>query len=197
MDIGPNHFTYAILPHDEGWNQHTQNEAARLNQPLMAFTAPAHPGTLGRTVSLAAVSTDSVSIKALKRAEDSDELIVRLYEWTGNELHDVRVTFPAPIEHAREVNALEEEVGDAAFHDSTLTFSMSRYQPRTFAVRLKSPALQPDTTALWGTPVELAYNIDGGGSTTMVFHNKKINSLTNPKVRDLSDILYFVSIYSE
>lgn len=31
----------------------------------------------------------------------------------------------------------------------------------------------------------------------MVFHNKKINSLTNPKVRDLSDILYFVSIYSE
>ena len=160
MDMGPNQFTYAILPHDGGWNQLTQTEAARLNQPLMAFTAPAHPGTLGRTVSLAAVSTDSVSIKALKRAEDSDELIVRLYEWTGSELHDVRVTFPAPIEHAREVNALEEEVGSAAFHDSTLTFSMSRYQPRTFAVRLKSPALQPDTTALRGTPMNLPYNID-------------------------------------
>lgn len=160
MDLGPNHFTYAILPHDGGWNQHTQNEAARLNQPLLAFTTTAHAGSMGRTVSMASVSTDSVSIKALKRAEDSDELIVRLYEWTGSELPDVRITFPAPIEHAREVNALEQEVGSATFHDSTLTFSMGRYQPRTFAIKLQKPALQPDTTALRGTPVNLPYNID-------------------------------------
>lgn len=160
MDLGPNHFTYAILPHDGGWNQHTQNEAARLNQPLLAFTTTAHAGSMGRTVSMASVSTDSVSIKALKRAEDSDELIVRLYEWTGSEQPDVRITFPAPIEHAREVNALEQEVGSATFHDSTLTFSMGRYQPRTFAIKLQKPALQPDTTALRGTPVNLPYNID-------------------------------------
>lgn len=160
MDLGPNHFTYSILPHDGGWSQVTQTEAARLNQPLLAFAAPAHAGALGRSVSLARLNTDSVSIKALKRAEDSDELIVRLYEWTGNDQSDVRLTFPAPIESAREVNALEEEVAPATFHDSTLTLSMGHYQPRTFAVRLQSPSLQPDTTALWGTPVSLAYNID-------------------------------------
>lgn len=56
--------------------------------------------------------------------------------------------------------------------------------------------LQEVEGKLDGYEIKLAYNIDGG-STTMVFHNKKINSLTNPKVRDLSDILYFVSIYSE
>ena len=39
-----------------------------------------------------------------------------------------------------------------------------------------------------------AYNLDGGGSSTMVFHGKKINS--NPKVnRSLVDILYFASAY--
>lgn len=39
-----------------------------------------------------------------------------------------------------------------------------------------------------------AYNLDGGGSSTMVFHDKKINS--NPKVnRSLVDILYFASAY--
>ena len=160
MDLGPNQFTYSILPHDGGWNQHTQCEAARLNQPLLAFTAPAHPGTLGRTVSLARLSTDSVSIKALKRAEDSDELIVRLYEWTGTDQPGVRVTFPAPIESAREVDALEQEVGPATFSDSTLTLAIGHYQPRTFAVRLKSPSLQPDTAALGGTPVSLPYNVD-------------------------------------
>ena len=57
--------------------------------------------------------------------------------------------------------------------------------------------LQEVEGKLEGYEIKLAYNIDGGGSTTMVFHNKKINSLTNPKVRDLSDILYFASIYSE
>ena len=78
MDMGPNHFTYSILPHDGKWNEQTQIEAAKLNQPLVAFTAPAHQGSLGREVSMARLSTDSVSIKALKKAEDTDELIVRL-----------------------------------------------------------------------------------------------------------------------
>lgn len=41
-----------------------------------------------------------------------------------------------------------------------------------------------------------AYNMDGGGSTTMVFHNEKINSPTNPKIRSLSDIIYFVSAWN-
>lgn len=60
-----------------------------------------------------------------------------------------------------------------------------------------SECLQEIEGKLEGYEIKLAYNIDGGGSTTMVFHHQKINSLTNPKVRDLSDILYFVSIYSE
>lgn len=41
-----------------------------------------------------------------------------------------------------------------------------------------------------------AYNMDGGGSATMVFHNEKINSPTNPKIRSLSDIIYFVSAWN-
>ena len=161
MDMGPNHFTYSILPHDGKWNEQTQIEAAKLNQPLVAFTAPAHQGNLGREVSMARLSTDSVSIKALKKAEDTDELIVRLYEWTGNDLQDVRITFPAPIESAREVNALEQETGPATFSDSTLTLSIGHYQPRSFAVKLKRRETQESTSAsMKGTPVELTYNTD-------------------------------------
>lgn len=160
MDMGPNQFTFSIYPHDGGWNQQTQTEAARLNQPLLAFAVPAHDGPLGHTLSLASLSTDSVSIKLFKKAEDSDELIVRLYEWTGHDLHDVHINFPAHIESAREVNALEEAIGAAKFSDSTLTFDIGHYQPRTFAIRLKSPNLHPDTIALTGTPIRLAYNID-------------------------------------
>ncbi|MBQ7454933.1 MAG: phosphodiester glycosidase family protein [Clostridia bacterium] len=49
--------------------------------------------------------------------------------------------------------------------------------------------------------VQIAYNLDGGSSSTMVFKApgenalKKINAPTNPKVRYLCDIIYFASAW--
>lgn len=45
--------------------------------------------------------------------------------------------------------------------------------------------------------IQVAYNIDGGGSSTMVFADEKINSLTNPKIRSLCDLVYFASAWQE
>ena len=51
--------------------------------------------------------------------------------------------------------------------------------------------------------IKVAYNLDGGSSCTMVFKDpakhalKKVNAPTNPKVRYLSDILYFASAYQQ
>ena len=55
----------------------------RLNQPLIAFESPRHPGTLGRSFSLLRVSNSRVRVLALKKAEASDEIIVRLVEMSG------------------------------------------------------------------------------------------------------------------
>jgi len=38
-----------------------------------------------------------------------------------------------------------------------------------------------------------AYNLDGGSSSTVVLNNKKINSLSTNKMRQLSDIIYFAT----
>ncbi len=45
--------------------------------------------------------------------------------------------------------------------------------------------------------VENAYNLDGGNSTAIIFHNQKINAVQNPRHRKLSDIIYFASAYQE
>ncbi len=45
--------------------------------------------------------------------------------------------------------------------------------------------------------IKVAYNLDGGSSSTMVFKEKKVNAPTNPKVRELCDILYFASAWQE
>ena len=41
--------------------------------------------------------------------------------------------------------------------------------------------------------VENAYNLDGGSSATLVFHNKKFNSPQNPKIRSITDLICFAS----
>ena len=40
---------------------------------------------------------------------------------------------------------------------------------------------------------DIAYNLDGGSSNTLVFQGEKINSPQNPKIRYIFDILYFAS----
>jgi len=45
--------------------------------------------------------------------------------------------------------------------------------------------------------IQVAYNLDGGSSSTMVFKEKKVNAPTNPKVRYLCDIIYFASAWQE
>ena len=176
MDLGPNRFTYALLPHEGGWSEQTQMQAGQLNQPLVAFVAPKHPGTLqGRRVSFASLNTDKVAIKVLKKAEDTDELIVRVYEWAGEDQQDVRLSFPVPILSAREVNGIEEPLGEAKIEDGALVFSIGHYQPKTFAVRLQ-PSLSSSGTEMvngkWSM-VNVNYNLD-----LMSYDNARGNATT-------------------
>lgn len=48
-----------------------------------------------------------------------------------------------------------------------------------------------------GYGVENAYNLDGGDSTMMIFKNEKINDVENPNTRNISDIIYFASAYTQ
>lgn len=45
--------------------------------------------------------------------------------------------------------------------------------------------------------INVAYNMDGGYSTTMVLNGEKINSPDNGVCRDISDIVYFASAWTE
>ena len=51
--------------------------------------------------------------------------------------------------------------------------------------------LQEMTDYLLPLGCQIAYNLDGGSSSTLVLNNKKINSLSTRKNRPVSDIIYF------
>lgn len=170
QDLGVNLFTYSLFPHQGKWSELTQKAASQLNQPLVAVAAPKHEGTLGKEIEFLSVSTDQVAVKAVKKAEESNELIVRVYEWAGQQHDKVTLTFPTRVLSAREVNGLEEPVGSATTSNKTLTFSISKYQPKTFAVTLA--AAKTPTDKQTDDAVSLPYNVD-----MMSYDSKKNDAL--------------------
>jgi alpha-mannosidase len=158
QDIGHHEFLYGIAGHAADWRKsQTDWQAQRLNDPLIAFEAPRHTGALGREFSLLKVSNPRIRVLALKKAEQGDEIIVRLVELDGKPQPDVRVSFDTAITAAREVNGQEQSVGTATVNGGALVTSFSAYQPRTFAVKLA--AAPTKVAAVHSVPVMLHYDL--------------------------------------
>jgi len=107
-------------------------------------------------------------VLALKKAEDSDELIVRMVELDGRGAPDVRVSFPAPVIAAREVNAQELPLADARtvsepkISKGQLVTSLGRFQPRTFALKLAAPSVK--SVLPKSQPIALHYDLAGASN---------------------------------
>src|SRR5882724_7599170 len=158
QDLGHHEIVFGIAGHAAGWRQsHTDWQAYRLNQPLIAFQSPRHPGPYGKSFSLVKVNNDRVRVLALKKAEAGDEVILRLVEMDDTRADNVRIAFSAPISAAREVNGQEQPVGPAAVRNGELVASFANYQPRTFALKL-APA-RSRIASLQSLPVPLDYDL--------------------------------------
>lgn len=160
QDLGLNVFTYSFYRHLNDWDENTVWQASKLNQPLYAYEVPKHDGVLGKSLGFATLSSDKVGIKALKKAEASDEMIVRVYELVGENHGNVEIAFPADIVSAKEVNGLEERVGDVAFSGKKLSFAIGKYQPKSFAVKLADYSNDNKLQEPSSNKIELTYNID-------------------------------------
>jgi alpha-mannosidase len=157
QDWGHHEFVYGLAGHAGDWRQEqTDWQALRLNQPLIAFESAKHQGALGKKFSLLNVSNSRVRVMAVKKAEESDEVIVRLVETDGKPAQNVRVAFAAAVAAAREVNGAEESVGKATVAKGDLVADFGTYQPRTFAVKLG--AAPAKVAAADSRPVTLPYD---------------------------------------
>jgi alpha-mannosidase len=170
QDIGHHEFTYGVAGHSNGWRDaQTDWQGQRLNAPLLAFAATKHAGTLGKSFSLLKISNPRIRVLGMKKAEESDEVVLRLVELDGKPQTDVRVAFASPITAAREINGQEQPVGDARAEGGELITSFGAYQPRTFALKLGSAPASASTVR--SAPVSLSYDLaaatnDGGADKT-------------------------------
>ena len=162
QDWGRHEILYGLAGHVGDWNSwtagcdRTDNHALRIEQPLIAFQTVARAGDGPRSLSLLNVDNANVRVLAVKKAEDSGEIVVRLVETSGEPQKEVHVHFATALAAAREVNGQEQAIGDARLVDGDLVSDFAGYRLRTFAVKLGAPPLSVTKTE--SQPVTLPYD---------------------------------------
>jgi len=83
-ELGRHVFRLALVPHVGEWSVSQATRAGyELNLPCSAVGTTAQDGTLPASTGYAEILTPNVMISGMKKAEDSDAVVVRLYETEG------------------------------------------------------------------------------------------------------------------
>ena len=110
-NLGKFNIQYAIMPHSGDWTNGVMLAGLDYNLPVYA-AEPLSTSLKKKGANLPAeqqfISIDkpNVLLSAIKKAEDSNELIVRVCEMTGRET-PIHVTLPCQVQGARRVTLLE------------------------------------------------------------------------------------------
>ena len=135
-------FTYSLYPHADGFKAAgTTRMAYSLNCPLLAVTENGHAGSLPQEYSLVKADCENVIIEVVKKAEDSEDIIIRLYEYF-NRRSAVKLSLGAAIANIWECDLMENnlngmpEVG-LEHREKDFAFDIKPYEIKTFKLRLK------------------------------------------------------------
>ncbi|MDW8299263.1 MAG: glycoside hydrolase family 38 C-terminal domain-containing protein [Anaerolineae bacterium] len=132
-DLGTHTFTYSLLPHADPSLQTTFAEAYRLNVPVLIVPSSGKPAA--GPLSLVSSNVPTVIVETVKRAEDGDDLVVRLYR-CANARGMVTLRFGVPIQAAWRADLLESPLEQLPVHENSVTFALKPFEILTLRVAL-------------------------------------------------------------
>lgn len=130
-------FTYSLYPHSGNWKSgNTVQMAYSLNCPMYTRIEEPHDGYLPKDLCFVRGNQENVIVEVIKLEEDSDSMILRLYE-CYNRRSDVTLEFFKELEFVKETDLNENEIGDIAVKGSKIEFQIKPYEIKTFKFRYK------------------------------------------------------------
>jgi alpha-mannosidase len=124
-DQGEHRFAYSLLPHAGSWGETTISQAYALNDPLIVQSA-SQASSL-QPISLLSAEPANIVVETIKRAEDGDGLIVRLYE-SQRRRSKARLHLGFRLNGAWRTNLLEENQTELTPDGNILTISVRPYE---------------------------------------------------------------------
>ena len=139
LEIGrPLSFHYAVQPHLGDWRAaKIFRSGLEFNHPLIAKVSAAHSGNLHSSWSFLNVTPASVVLSAVKPAAKRGEVIIRVYEGTGQSVPAGKMTFAARLLSAEETNLVEESSAQIPISQNSFTFRMHPFEIKTFRLRFE------------------------------------------------------------
>jgi alpha-mannosidase len=123
-DRGRHQFAYALMPHAGDWRDAgVVAEAYRFNVPVLIASA----AEATEPHSFASVDDPNLVLDTIKRAEDDNSIILRLYECHGGR-GTARIRIGLPFKKASYCNALEEELKSAKVRNGAIEVPYTPFQ---------------------------------------------------------------------
>lgn len=127
-------FRYALYPHAGGLAASRVVRAGyEFNIPLGLLETETHAGSLPATFSWINLDAESVVIEAVKRAEDAEAWIVRLYESSGSQVK-CQVKFTLPVSQVEEADLMEESPKALALQNGALILTFQPFEIKTLKI---------------------------------------------------------------
>ncbi|MCX8064502.1 MAG: glycosyl hydrolase-related protein [Candidatus Hydrogenedentes bacterium] len=109
-DQGVHHFTYSILPHLGDFSvEKVVRSAYELNIPLESYQITNAQSNMVEMITFCLLDNPNVVVETVKKAEEDDALILRLYE-AGKSRGKVRIGFPFKVRKVYECNLKEDNL---------------------------------------------------------------------------------------
>jgi alpha-mannosidase len=129
---GEHHFRFSLFAHKPDSNLGRKPATGANNEMRSVVGATAIPGAnLPQSHSFASVSGDNVVLTALKKAEDDDDVVVRLVEMHGADT-EAKVRINIPLQTAVQTNMIEEGADPVDFADGELSVRIGHHAIETY-----------------------------------------------------------------
>ena len=132
--MGEHEFVYSLYPHAGNYQQaFSFRRAYELNYPLIAEITKPHEGALAAEQSFIQLKPENLILSVVKKAEDSDSKIIRVYEIHGKPAN-AKLTFNSPVKSAWETNLLEERSSPLQVNKNQISFMVKPFEIFTLEV---------------------------------------------------------------
>lgn len=137
-DRAVHEFTYSLYPHLGDYEEgRVVREGYELNVPLRLIrgNASATEPQLDKAGSFMTVDSDSIVVESIKKAEDSDDIIIRFYECHGKAV-SAKLNFGFQISDVEVVDLMEQKVDSDSWNKDTYELKFNPFEIKTIKVKL-------------------------------------------------------------
>jgi len=134
LQAGDHHYRFSLTTHRPGW-RNGRRFGVSSNTPLFVMFNPSSSAkpTLPEEKGFFSLSVDNIALSTIKKCDDDDNVIIRLYEDAGKDVA-ARLRFAVPLRGVEMTNIIEEEGKPGQFKLDEVMFGLTHYSIQTMKV---------------------------------------------------------------